>query len=137
MDSIGDRIKHIRKINGLTQQKFGERVKVTKAHVSKIELSDDKPSDMLIKLICIEFGINEEWLKNGTGSMNPRPFTENENAAQDIEESLLRLNSELQNGLEDSYNFFGTMLDDSLKSLNALLKNEPHANRAIDRKSVV
>lgn len=68
MESIGGRIKEIRKELGLSQEKFGARVKVTKAHISKIELTEDKPSDMLIRLICMEFNINEEWLRTGKGN---------------------------------------------------------------------
>lgn len=67
MEAIGERIKQLRKELTLSQEKFGERVKVTKAYISHIENSTESPSDMLIKLISFEFGINEEWLRNGIG----------------------------------------------------------------------
>ena len=67
MDSVGPRIKEIRKELNLSQELFGRRLQVTKAHISKIELGHDKPSNMLIKLLCIEFGINEKWLRTGIG----------------------------------------------------------------------
>jgi transcriptional regulator with XRE-family HTH domain len=67
LSSIGERVKEIRKALKLSQQKFGAKLKVSKSHISNIELGGDYPSDMLIKLFCIEFGINEEWLKYGTG----------------------------------------------------------------------
>jgi transcriptional regulator with XRE-family HTH domain len=66
METIGDRIKKLRKEFGLSQQKFGETVKVSKSHISNIELGGDYPSEMLIKLICMEFHVNEAWLKEGT-----------------------------------------------------------------------
>jgi transcriptional regulator with XRE-family HTH domain len=67
---IGERVKKIRKELGLSQQKFGEKLKVSKSHISNIELGGDCPSDRLIRLLCIEYGINEEWLKYGTGEKN-------------------------------------------------------------------
>jgi len=73
MDTIGDRIKQIRKEFLLTQDEFGSRVKVTNAHISKIENNNDCPSDMLIKLITIEFNINEEWLRDGVGEKHKKP----------------------------------------------------------------
>jgi transcriptional regulator with XRE-family HTH domain len=70
MSSIGERIRKIRKELNLSQQKFGEKLKVSKSHISNIESGGDYPSEMLIKLLGIEYSINEEWLKYGTGEKN-------------------------------------------------------------------
>ncbi len=131
MEGIGVRMKELRKSLGLSQEKFGQRIKVSKSHISNIEIGGDTPSDMLVKLVCIEYNVNEEWLRYGTGLMKFEPFKEKDNAAHDIEESLLRLNNELQGGLNESYNLYGTLLTDSLNKLNEMLLNEPHANRAL------
>lgn len=117
MTSIGERIKEVRNGLGLSQQKFGERLKVTKAHISKIELSKDNPSDMLIKLICMEFNVNEEWLREGIGNEFTR-FTVDNNAQKSLNSSLLHLNKELKANLNnEAYNLFGTVLNDSIKKL--------------------
>lgn len=66
---MNNRIKEIRKAYGLTLEKFGERLGVGKAAISKLEHGENNVSEQMIKSICREFNINEEWLRNGTGSM--------------------------------------------------------------------
>jgi transcriptional regulator with XRE-family HTH domain len=66
----GDRVRIIRKEAGLTQEKFGERLGISKVAVSKIENKVNSLSDQMRKSICREFRINEEWLLSGTGEMH-------------------------------------------------------------------
>ena len=66
---IGDRIKSIRKKNGLSLEQFGERVGVSKSGMSKIERAENGTTDQTIKSICREFGVNEHWLRTGEGEM--------------------------------------------------------------------
>ena len=65
----GERVKELRKCLGLTLEKFGERLGVQKSAISKIERGDSGLTEANIKLICREFGINEEWLRTGAGEM--------------------------------------------------------------------
>lgn len=67
--TIGERVKEARKSSGLTQADFGKRVKISGASVSMIEKGINNPSEQTITLICAEFGIREEWLRTGNGSM--------------------------------------------------------------------
>ena len=69
---MNERIKELRKKLGLTLEKFGERLGVKKAAVSKWE-NGDNITDQMFKSICREFNVNEEWLRNGTGEMTA-PF---------------------------------------------------------------
>lgn len=62
-----NRIKKIRTDNKLSMEKFGERIGITKASVSRIESGENNPSEQTIILICKEFGINKEWLLTGKG----------------------------------------------------------------------
>ena len=66
---MNERIKKIRKENKLSMEQFGKRIGITKASVSRIESGENNPSDQTIILICKEFNINEDWLRNGTGEM--------------------------------------------------------------------
>ena len=59
----------MRKCLGLTLEKFGERLGVQKSAISKIERGDSGLTEANIKLICREFGRNEEWLRTGSGEM--------------------------------------------------------------------
>lgn len=66
MDS---RIKQIRLSCGLTLEKFGERIGVTRAAVSKWENGDRSIADSMVVSICREFNVNEHWLRTGEGEM--------------------------------------------------------------------
>ena len=64
-----ERIKEVRKSNGLTQTEFGEKIGVKGNTVTGYETGIRSPSDAIIVSICREFGVNEEWLRTGNGEM--------------------------------------------------------------------
>lgn len=64
-----DRIKEIRKVSGLSQTKFGERLGITLSAVQKWEMGHNQPDASSIKLICEKFSVNETWLRTGAGEM--------------------------------------------------------------------
>lgn len=66
---MNERIKLIRESNQLNQEEFGQRLRITKASVSRLESGVNNPSDQTVKLICTEFGINENWLRTGSDDM--------------------------------------------------------------------
>lgn len=70
MDSMGMRIKQIRKEKKVTQKELSERVCVTQSYISRLELDKEQPTDMLLKLIALEFNVSLSWLKDGSGEMN-------------------------------------------------------------------
>lgn len=64
-----DRVKEIRKALGLTLEKFGEKVGVTKQTVSRIENGINNLTEQMTKSICREFGVDYMWLTTGDGEM--------------------------------------------------------------------
>ncbi len=64
-----DRIKKIRKELDLTQQQFADRLNVGRNNIAGYETGKRSPSDAVISLICREFNVNEQWLRDGTGEM--------------------------------------------------------------------
>ena len=64
-----ERIKYIRKEKGLTQAEFGEKIGVKGNTVTNYETGLRNPTDAVIRSICREFDVNEEWIRNGTGEM--------------------------------------------------------------------
>ena len=74
-----ERIRKLRKEHlGMSQTEFGKRLGVSRSVINNIELDvlarpDQKLS--LIKLMCNEFGVSEEWLLNGNGPMFVEPDT--------------------------------------------------------------
>ena len=64
-----ERIKKLRRMLDLTQQEFGDRVGIKRNTVANYETGRNEPVDSVVSLICREFNVNEEWLRNGTGEM--------------------------------------------------------------------
>lgn len=64
-----DRIREIRKANGLTQEAFAERLCMTRNYITQLEMGAKEPGDRTIRDICREFGVNELWLRTGEGNM--------------------------------------------------------------------
>ncbi len=67
--TIGERIKKIRKASKKNLDDFGKMIDVTGPMVSMMENGKAAVIDRTIKSICREFGIREEWLRTGKGSM--------------------------------------------------------------------
>lgn len=65
----GERIFNLRKSLNLTLEKFGERLGVTKTTISRIEKEERAMTEQMLKAICREFDVNEEWLRTGEGEM--------------------------------------------------------------------
>lgn len=64
-----DRFKELREALSLTQQKFADRLDISRNFVAQIEMGNKIPSERTIKDICREFKVNYEWLTEGTGEM--------------------------------------------------------------------
>lgn len=64
-----DRIRKIRRDLDLTQQEFADRIGIKRGAIANYEIGRNAPTDSVVSLICREFGVSEEWLRNGTGEM--------------------------------------------------------------------
>jgi transcriptional regulator with XRE-family HTH domain len=69
---INQRIGEVRKALGITQQKFADDLRISRSHISAMELDTRKIPERLIRLISFTYGVREGWLKTGRGTM----FTE-------------------------------------------------------------
>lgn len=66
---LNSRVKLLRKQLGFSQEALGIKLGVTGAGISKIENGQRNLTEQMIILICIEFDINERWLRYGEGEM--------------------------------------------------------------------
>lgn len=64
-----ERIKELRKALGLSGEKFGEPLGVQRNSISQIETGKNNLTEQMIKLICLTYNVNEDWLRTGNGSM--------------------------------------------------------------------
>lgn len=72
METVGERVRSIRKREWLTMEKFGSRIGISNPSVSTIESGKSNPSNQTILAICREFGVSEMWLRTGEG----KPYLE-------------------------------------------------------------
>lgn len=69
MSSQGSRIKELRKRLGLTQEKFASQIGIKRNSLSQIESGTNSLSSQNMLLICKEWNVSEEWLRDGIGDM--------------------------------------------------------------------
>ena len=82
-----ERVRELRKTLGLTLEKFGERLGVTKVAISLIEKGTNNLKDQMLLSICREYGVSETWLRTGEGEMFV-PLTRNEKISSFIGDLL-------------------------------------------------
>lgn len=80
MNTVGDRIRFIRKEKGYTQQKLAEAIGVKQNTIAQYEIGRNIPIDAVITAICREFSVDRIWLETGVGEPF-RPVNRNEEIA--------------------------------------------------------
>ncbi len=73
---MNERIKEVRKSLGLTLEKFGKSLGVTKVAISNIENGNRGVTEQMFLSVCRVYNVNENWLRNGTGEMFNKPSDE-------------------------------------------------------------
>ena len=69
MEPSNIRISELRKNLKLNQTEFAKKIGVTSQLINMLEAGKTKISETNIRLICLTFGVNETWLRDGTGDM--------------------------------------------------------------------
>lgn len=67
---MNNRIKLVRKEAGMTLEKFGDQIGISKSAIHMLEKGVNTPAESTLKAISREFNVNEEWLKTGEGEMH-------------------------------------------------------------------
>lgn len=62
---MNKRVKELRKILNLSQTELANKLQITQAGLSKIEVGGSMLTERNIKAICEKFNVNEDWLRNG------------------------------------------------------------------------
>ena len=70
LNDISQKIKSIRLGNKLRQIDFAEMICISQSHLSRIESGQDYPSKAVIRLISLQFGIDENFLKEDFYELN-------------------------------------------------------------------
>ena len=69
--TLQDRIKKVRKDNGLNQLEFGKRIGLSESAICNYENGRREVSEQSLVSICREFTVNYDWLKNEDGPEKP------------------------------------------------------------------
>ena len=77
---MNQRFKELRKVIGLTQEEFAERINLSRSYINLIEMGKKIPAERTIKDICRTFKVNYTWLVHGSGEM----FEDDDGDAQAI-----------------------------------------------------
>lgn len=68
---MNERIKQLRKHLRLNQTDFGAKIGIKQTSIANYESGTRVPLDTVIASICREFGVSEQWLREGVGEMFP------------------------------------------------------------------
>jgi len=69
MEGIKGRLVQVRKELRLKQGEFAEKIGLKQGTYSDIENEKEPLTARNARLICLEFGVNEDWLNDGKGPM--------------------------------------------------------------------
>ena len=115
MDSIGERIKYLRKeVLIKTQKDFGSRIGLKPNSVSDIESGKNNPTEQTINSICREFGVSKLWLSDG----NEPIFFDADSRVQI--DNIMNGENEFAKNL---FKEFAKLDDDQWKMLESLIKS--------------
>lgn len=124
---MNERLKALRSKLNLTQQAFADRLNVSRNNIAGYETGKRSPSDAMTALICKEFNVREEWLRNGTGEIfNPVPeedevalyvgeLLQPDNPFSELIVEIMRTYSQLDSKSQDVLKEFSNKLMNNLK----------------------
>ena len=110
-----ERVKEIRKTLGLTLEKFGERIGVTRGSMSNIENGNRNLTEQMTKSICREFSVDYMWLTTGKGEM----FIDTDD---DFIERIDRIMAGEDEARKNLFKFMLELSDEDIVALDRLLK---------------
>ena len=110
-----ERVKEIRKTLGLTLEKFGERIGVTRGSMSNIENGNRNLTEQMTKSICREFSGDYMWLTTGEGEM----FIDTDD---DFIERIDRIMAGEDEARKNLFKFMLELSDDDIAALDRLMK---------------
>lgn len=110
-----ERVKEIRKALGLTLEKFGERIGVTRGSMSNIENGNRNLTEQMTKSICREFSVDYMWLTTGEGEM----FIDTDD---DFIERIDRIMAGEDEARKNLFKFMLELSDEDIVALDRLMK---------------
>jgi len=138
------RLKELRKILNLTQQEFADKLGIKRNTIANYESGRNEPIGSVFSLICKEFNVNENWLRNGNGPMfiEPSEFSLDKYAEQKnltmkekkILQGFMDLEPDVRNAIYAIFENAAT-LDNNLSGSNGedLYNNAPDSPQELEK----
>lgn len=114
---MNDRVKKIRKLLNLSQKEFADKLQITQAGLSKIELGGSTLTERNIKTICEKFNVNEDWLRNGN-----EPIFNNDYSNMNINERIKYFRTEISRN-EKGKNYSQRQFADKIGVSHGVINN--------------
>lgn len=111
----GEQIREVRNALGLTLEKFGDRLGVTKVAISNLEKGNRNLTEQMTKAICREFNVDYMWLTTGDGEM----FIDTDD---DFIERIDRIMAGEDEARKNLFKFMLELSDDDIAALDRLMK---------------
>ena len=111
----GERIREARNALGLTLEKFGDRLGVTKVAISNLEKGNRNLTEQMTKAICREFNVDYMWLTTGDGEM----FIDTDD---DFIERIDRIMAGEDEARKNLFKFMLELSDEDIAALDRLMK---------------
>lgn len=118
---MNSRIKYLRKELDLTLEKFATRIGISGGALSNIELGKRNVTTQVIKSICREFNVREEWLRSGTGEIF-ESLTKEERVAKLLGNIFTDTDSELYDFKMSIFQELGKLDESDWKVLLKIIK---------------
>ena len=67
------RVKEVRKHLGMTQTEFGDALGVSRDVINSYERGRVTPTQTLLDLLCMRYGVDPIWMETGEGEMFHKP----------------------------------------------------------------
>lgn len=140
--TINDRVKLLRKSLNLTQIEFGKKIAVAQGYLTNIENGHREVTDKIIKLICLQFDINEDWLRTGAGDMREQKNNfsldkyAKERGASDIDIEILKIYLNLDKNVRKKIvsDFKKIFIKDEISDIKKNLEEEKSNNQISNKK---
>jgi transcriptional regulator with XRE-family HTH domain len=111
----GERIREVRKVLGLTLEKFGEKIGMKKNSVSQLENGKNSVTEQVVKAICREYNVDYMWLTTGDGEM----FIDTDD---DFIERIDRIMAGEDEARKSLFKFMLELSDEDIAALDRLMK---------------
>lgn len=109
-------------MTGTSQDVFAFAIGISRSHVSNLETGAARPSEQLIKSICREWNVREEWLRTGEEPISSEPPL-SPDQIKEVEDILVL----------SPYKSFGARLESFIKMLKSLKRVLAFRHRGKDK----